>query len=273
MPKTDQTEPQPSALERLEAGVSALLSSGAWKAALEAQRRFYHYSFRNVMLIFAQCPEATRVAGYTVWKSLGRQVKKGEKGLCILAPLIRKDASGNKSVYVVRNAYVYDLSQTEGDDLMETPELVQLEGEFSQLSVFQGRLEAWLKGQNIALERVPLPEGVNGMYQSREHRITLSSTLSPNGAFKTLIHEVAHALLHREATERTQAELEAESCAYLVCAELGLDTGSYSFAYLADWTPSVQAVLEAGQKAAVAAKQILAVMLPPALQSEQEEAA
>ena len=271
--QTQQTETQPTALERLEAGVSALLSSGEWKAALEAQRRFHHYSFRNALLIFAQCPAATRVAGYAVWKSLGRQVKKGEKGLCILAPLIRHDKAGNKSVYGVRNAYVFDLSQTEGDDLPATPDYPQLEGEFPQLNVFQGRLEAWLKGQNIALERVPLPTGVNGTYHSREHRIILSSTLSPNGAFKTLIHEIAHALLHRDATERTQAELEAESCAYLVCAELGLDTGSYSFAYLADWTPDVQKVLEAGQKATLAAKQILAVLAPPTGDTDVQEAA
>jgi len=269
MPKTDATEPKPSALERLEAGVSALLSSGQWKAALEAQRRFHHYSFRNVMLIFQQCPEATRVAGYGVWKSLGRQVKKGEKGLCILAPLIRQDASGTKSVYGVRNAYVFDLSQTEGDELPETPALVPLEGEITYLSTLLCRLEAWLSNQNIGLEHKVLPNGTHGAYHSKAHRITVSSALSPNAAFKTLIHETAHALLHRESTERTKAELEAESCAYLVCAELGLDTGSYSFAYLADWTPSVQAVLEAGQKATLAAKQILAVLTPPVLTDEE----
>ena len=176
-------------------------------------------------------------------------------------------------MYGVRNAYVFDLSQTEGDDLPATPDYLQLEGEFSLLSTLLGRLEAWLKGQNIALERIPLPTGVNGTYHNREHRIILSSTLSPNGAFKTLIHETAHALLHREATERVQAELEAESCAYLVCAELGLDTGSYSFAYLADWTPDVQKVLEAGQKAMHAAKQILAVLAPPTANSDVQEAA
>ena len=267
------TEAKPSALERLEAGVSALLSSGKWKAALEAQRRFHHYSFRNAMLIFQQCPEATRVAGYQVWKSLGRQVKKGENGLCILAPLIRHDQAGNKSVYGVRNAYVFDLSQTEGDDFPETPPLTLLEGEFSDLKRFQCRLEAWLVSQNITLERVPLPKAMSGVYNSKTHHITLSSTLSPNAAFKTLIHESAHALLHRESTERTQAELEAESCAYLVCAELGLDTGSYSFAYLADWTPDVQKVLEAGQKATLAAKQILAVLAPPTGNTNQQEAA
>jgi len=270
MPKAAQTETQapPSALERLEAGVSALLSSGKWKAALEAQRRFHHYSFRNAMLIFTQCPEATRVAGYTVWKSLGRQVKKGEKGLCILAPLIKHDQAGNKSVYGVRNAYVFDLSQTEGDDLPETPPLTLLEGEFSDLKRFQCRLEAWLATQNITLERVPLPKAMSGVYNSKTHHITVSSTLSPNAAFKTLIHETAHALLHRDSTERIQAELEAESCAYLVCAELGLDTGSYSFAYLADWTPDAQKVLEAGQKAMHAAKQILEVLASPTLHDE-----
>jgi len=275
MSKTAQTETQapPSALERLEAGVSALLSSGMWKSALEAQRRFHHYSFRNAMLIYQQCPEATRVAGYTVWKSLGRQVKKGEKGLCILAPLIRHDQAGNKSVYGVRNAYVFDVSQTEGDDLPQTPPLTLLEGEFSNLKRFQCRLEAWLEGQNITLERKVLPKAMSGVYDCKAHRITVSSTLSPNAAFKTLIHETAHALLHRENTERVQAELEAESCAYLVCAELGLDTGSYSFAYLADWTPDAQKVLEAGQKATLAAKKILAVLVPPTAIQDQQEAA
>jgi len=269
MPKTIQAEPKPSALERLEAGVTALLSSTAWKAALEAQRRFHHYSFRNVMLIFQQCPRATRVAGYQVWKSLGRQVKKGEKGLCILAPLVGKDADGETAVRGFRDAYVFDLSQTEGDELPETPPLVPLEGEMVYLSTLLNRLEVWLANQHIGLEHKVLPNGTHGAYHSKAHRITVSSALSPNAAFKTLIHETAHALLHRESTERVQAELEAESCAYLVCAELGLDTGSYSFAYLADWTPSVQALLEAGQKATLAAKQILAVLAPPVLTDEE----
>jgi len=273
MPKTEPTDSKQTALERLEAGVSALLSSGMWRAALEAQRRFHHYSFRNVMLIFQQRPGATRVAGYGVWKSLGRQVKKGEKGLCILAPMVGQDAQGEKAVRGFRDAYVFDISQTEGEALPETPALIPLEGELTHLSTLLGRLEAWLEGQNITLEHIPLPQGVHGVYHSREHRITVSSTLSPNAAFKTLIHESAHALLHRESTERTQAELEAESCAYLVCAELGLDTGSYSFAYLADWTPSVQAVLEAGQKATLTAKLILAVLVPPTAIQNQQEAA
>jgi len=137
------------------------------------------------------------------------------------------------------------------------------------LSTLMCRLEAWLENQNITLEYKALPQGTHGVFESKARRITVSSTLSPNAAFKTLIHETAHALLHRENTERTQAELEAESCAYLVCAELGLDTGSYSFAYLADWSPSVQAVLEAGQKATLTAKQILAVLGPPVLTDEE----
>ena len=213
------------------------------------------------------------VAGYAVWKSLGRQVKKGEKGLCILAPLIRHDKEGNKSVYGVRNAYVFDLSQTEGDELPKTPDYLPLEGESTYLSTLLGRFEAWLTQQTILLEYKVLPNGVSGVYDSRKHRITVSSTLSPNAAFKTLIHETAHALLHRDATERVQAELEAESRAYLVCAELGLNTGSYSFAYLADWTPEIQKVLEAGQKATLAAKQILAVLTPPTANTNQQEAA
>ncbi len=273
MEKPAQPDKKSSALERLHAGVKALLEAGEWKAALEAQRRFHPYSFRNVLLIFAQRPDATRVAGYTTWKALGRQVKKGEHGIIILAPMVGKAEDGEKAVRGFRAAHVFDLSQTEGLELPQRPEPQQLEGDEAKSALYSTLLEGWLFSQGYILERCALPLGASGMYHAGTRKICLLPNLSPLQALKTLLHEASHALMHgpcKDAQDRQRAELEAESCAYLVCAELGLDASRYSFAYLAQWASAPEALLEAGQKAARAAKVLLVALAPvsPSLETE-----
>ena len=72
-------------IEQLEAGHSETLT-----AYLNAMAHFREYSFGNVLLIARQKPDATHVAGIRTWNSLGRFVKKGEKGIAILAPVVGK---------------------------------------------------------------------------------------------------------------------------------------------------------------------------------------
>ncbi|MDQ2924414.1 MAG: ArdC-like ssDNA-binding domain-containing protein, partial [Acidobacteriota bacterium] len=119
-------------IEQLEQGHSESLT-----AYLTAMGRFHNYSFGNILEIARQKPDASRVAGMYAWNQLGRKVKKGEKGIRILAPVIgirrKKDEEAEKDIRTqnhavlvgFRSAYVFDVSQTEGAELPELSECVQ----------------------------------------------------------------------------------------------------------------------------------------------------
>lgn len=105
--------------EKLKAGVIALTSSEVWAEYLRFQSRFHRYSFGNALLIYLQKPDATYVAGYKTWQKMGRQVKKGEKGIAIFAPQMVKvrkvqEDSGEEveesRLAGFRVAYVFDVS-------------------------------------------------------------------------------------------------------------------------------------------------------------------
>lgn len=85
--RIDRSEALTAALERLETAVAAIHDSDAFRRYLDLQARFHQYSYGNVLLILAQQPEATRVAGYRAWQALGRQVRRGERGIKILVPM------------------------------------------------------------------------------------------------------------------------------------------------------------------------------------------
>src|SRR5438552_17220739 len=82
--------------EQLQEGVRALTTSEDWQHALAFAARFHSYSFGNALLIACQRPDATLVAGYAKWHELGRQVRRGEHGIAILAPIVvRRDAEND----------------------------------------------------------------------------------------------------------------------------------------------------------------------------------
>ena len=119
-------------LRQLEAGVEAIQTSEDFKRYLRTAAIFPHYSPNNVLLIRSQRPDATRVAGYKTWQSLGRQVKKGEKAIFIFAPrpyrVTTEDEQGEEQTregLTFRSVPVFDFSQTEGDPIptMEAPVL------------------------------------------------------------------------------------------------------------------------------------------------------
>ena len=138
--------------QALEAGQSERL-----KEYLAAMARFRRYSWGNVMLIASQKRDATHVAGFHAWHKLGRFVKKGEKGILILAPMIgRKKAdeaadatadakAASAQLYGFRAVYVFDVSQTEGKDL---PTLTEVRGD---VSGYRERLVEFVKSQGAEL--------------------------------------------------------------------------------------------------------------------------
>jgi antirestriction protein ArdC len=221
----------------LREGIVALTSSDQWRRHLDCQSRFHRYSFGNVVLIDAQRPESTRVAGFRSWKALDRTVRRGERAIWILAPMkFRKeitdqDVSDDRVVRGFKSVPVFDISQTEGADLPVVCRKLTENGSCAWID----RLAAAAGLIGYSVQPTELPEGLNGDCSFDLRRIRVEVRNSSAQQVKTLAHELAHALLHQGQTDRRLAELEAESTAYVVCRRLGVDTGLYSFGYVASW--------------------------------------
>lgn len=230
----------------LEAGHSETLT-----AFLGAMAKFHRYSLGNVLLIMTQFPDATHVAGFNTWKSLGRFVKPGEKGIAILAPMLLKarDESSQDSLdgaafpngssektseddqerhLRFRVVYVFDVSQTDGEPL---PDFTTVQGDPGDST---DRLRSLARQLSIELDYSENLGGAFGV--SRGGRITLKEGLDPATEFTTLVHELAHEILHhgegRQGTTKTSRELEAEAVAFIVAQAVGLDTGTASSDYI-----------------------------------------
>lgn len=243
--------------------VTNLMNSDTYNAALKFRNKFHAYSFRNTFLIYTQCPTATYVAGYHRWLQLGRHVKKGETGISILAPMTHKakDDDGNDKAYIsgFKSTTVFDYAQTEGQDLPElpVPQLLELDSQGIRQTITA--LEHYAKRQDITIVKTAFNNTALGSYHYSSKKIKLRDDLPPLQMTKTLIHELAHALMHEKGDEKPRhvKELEAESCAFLTCDALGLDTSSYSFPYLANWADDPNEILPAAERACKVADEIL----------------
>lgn len=201
-------------------------------ALLRTMAQFHRYSFHNVCLIVTQRPEATRVAGFHAWRKLGRFVRKGEKGIAIMAPIIgRREADSDdttaKTVVGFRAAYVFDVAQTDGAPLPDTAEAAGDPGGATD------RLKAAIAARGIALDYVADLNGALGT--SSGGRIQVVAGLPPASEFMVLAHEYAHELLHHgddRPAARDVRELEAEAVAFVVGQGIGLDALDASRDYI-----------------------------------------
>jgi hypothetical protein len=211
------------------AETDAAKQSATYKAWLNTASRFHRYSFGNQILIWLQAPDATQVAGFHTWKSLNRNVKKGEHGIRILAPMIRKideerDGKTEKvsRPFGFRSVPVFDISQTDGEALANLP-CNPTEGGETLLPL----LEAAITAKHIMLTYKALA-GPDGL--SRGGTIEIEEALDTPARCAALAHEFAHELLHHVArhseTTMQQRELEAESVAYAVLTHFGLNPQS-----------------------------------------------
>jgi antirestriction protein ArdC len=245
-------------VEALQAGKSEALTN-----YLAAVAKFHHYSFQNILLIARQCPQATRVAGFHTWRTLGRFVKKGEKGLMILAPLVRKAESADScstekesQIFGFRAVYVFDVSQTDGAPL---PTIGVAQGE---PGAYFARLEQLVREQGISLEYSSEIAPAKGM--SCGKKIFLLPGMAPAEQFSTLVHELAHEMLHRDA-RRTQTlqrarETEAEAIAFVVGKAVGLETGSAAADYISLYTGDATLLLESLEYVQKTSTQILSAI-------------
>jgi hypothetical protein len=252
-------------IEQLEAGQTDALTN-----YLTAMSRFHSYSFGNVLEIARQMPTATRVAGFWTWKNIGRSVMAGQKGIRILAPIVgvrrKKDTEANKDITKqnervllgFRNAYVFDISQTDGVDLPTMREVSGDPGENLD------RLAAFVQSRGIQLVYNPNIAPALGM--SYGGRIALLPGQSKAETFATLVHEAAHEMLHkserRTVTTKTVRETEAEAVAFVVGKAVGLVNENASASYIQLYHGNASLLAESLEVIQQTASVILAALEP-----------
>jgi hypothetical protein len=238
-------------LQQLKEGKSETLT-----AYLAAMARFHSYSFGNIMSIARQRPAATKVAGFHTWKEMGRFVKRGEKGIQILAPMVghrrkKDDADRNQTqdtnskpapvLIGFRAVYVFDVAQTEGADLPEYEHSVT-----GEVGAYRDRLIAFLAQQNITLEYTENIAPALGV--SYGGKIALLPGQSPAEEVVTLVHELGHEYLHksdrRTKTTATVRETEAEAVAFIVGQAIGLEMGNASSDYIQMYAGNAELLAE-----------------------------
>ena len=254
--------------DKLEEGLKELFESEKYKTYLSTMSKFHNYSFNNTLLIAMQKPEATLVAGYKAWqKNFERHVNKGEKAIRILAPAPYKikeerdkldpvtgemmfDENGmpqkeqvEVTIPAFRAVSVFDVSQTDGKPIpeLEAQELL------STVEGYEDFVQALMNVAPVPIGFEDIPGDSKGYFHTEEKRIAVQENMSESQTLKTMVHEVAHFMLHNKeinrddlieepAKDRNTKEVEAESVAYTVCQHFGIDTSDYSFGYIAGWS-------------------------------------
>jgi antirestriction protein ArdC len=263
---------------QLAAAVDALVDGPAWRRMLQVAARFHRYSANNVLLISLQRPDATRVAGYHTWRQLGRQVRKGEAGIAILAPVtVRRLAAADatppddpqpdrieRTLRGFRVTHVFDVSQTDGPPLPEVrPQLLDGAAPLGVWADLLDQIEA--AGYRFGYAEIA---PANGRTDHVDRTVMLRPDLTGAQSVKTLAHELAHVLLHQpgelpDGFTLARAEVEAESVAFVVCAAHGVASDDYTVPYVASWAGGDrELVRDAGVRVLSCARQILAVTAP-----------
>jgi antirestriction protein ArdC len=272
--QTTPTKPasqRPEAFQKLEQAIEQACSAGGWRAYLTAQARFHRYSFRNLLLILQQNPNASRVAGFHDWLKHSRCVRKGEKGIAILAPMKwqkhDKDTGETTSgIGGFRVVYVFDIAQTDGEPLPERPQVHFTDGSSEHAAILAQTLTESLKRAGIPVLIQDLPPGEFGLCNHATRTITLSSALGDIQRFSVLVHETAHAHLHAHrqpvaledaAQARALREFEAESVACVVLEHFGINTLECSAGYLASYGATPELLVKVGARVQACASQII----------------
>lgn len=248
--------------EKLEQGVKDIFEEQNFKDYLDFCAKLPHYSINNQILIMLQKPDATMVQSFTAWKNAGRYVKKGEKGIRILAPAPfkieketeKRDDNGNlilngngtpekENVEVKINSFktvcTYDITQTDGDPVptIGVDELI------GQVNGYNALLESIKNVIPIPISFEDIKSGAKGFYQLEENRIVVKTGMSEVQTIKTLLHESSHFLLHSkeaqsgtEKKSKNKKEVEAEAVAYVVSKHFKINTDDYSLAYVASYS-------------------------------------
>lgn len=264
--KISQKERLKEITDSIETGIKDMFESDKYKSYLQTMSRFHKYSLNNTMLIAMQKPDATLVAGFNKWKDgFSRNVKKGEKGIKIIAPVPYKikeeqqkldpvtnapllDSNGKiqmeeveRQIPTFRVVSVFDVSQTEGKEI---PSLVNdLVGNVEHFDAF---MEALKRTSPVPIDIKPTHDGSDGYYHLEDKAITIREGMSEIQTISATVHEIAHSKLHDKAVlddkgepvkkDRNTEEVEAESISYAVCNYYGIETADNSLGYIANWS-------------------------------------
>ena len=200
----------------IEQGIKELFESEKYMRYLSVMSRFHRYSVNNTMLIYMQKPDATLVAGYNKWKNqFERHVKRGERGITIIAPTpVKKkieeqkldpdtkapilDAEGKVvmeerevEIPMFRPVKVFDVSQTDGKPL---PELASsLSGNVQNYEAF---MEALRRSAPVPLSVEPMAANMDGYFSPDQQRIAIRAGMSEVQTVSAAVHEIAHSKLH-----------------------------------------------------------------------------
>ncbi len=253
--------------DKLEEGLKELFESEKYKNYLSTMSKFHNYSFNNTLLIALQRPDASLVAGYQAWqKNFNRHVKRGEKGIRILAPapykikeerdkldpvtgevMLDKDGMPQTEeveikIPAFRAVSVFDVAQTDGEPLpeLEAKELL------STVEGYEDFIKAVIHVAPVPIGFEDIPGASKGYFNIGENRIAVQEGMSESQTLKTMVHETAHSMLHNKevnkedilapAKDRNTKEVEAEGVAFTVCSHFGIDTSEYTFGYIAGWS-------------------------------------
>lgn len=219
-------------LEKLKHAIEGVQSGEEFQRYLKAMSVFRRYSWSNCLLIAMQKPDATYVAGFRTWQKLKRYVKRGERGIAILAPVIikQRDEEREEELEVItgfRVVYVFDISQTEGEPLAQAPRdeiRDNFGGVLSKLVAFAEK-----KGLRVRFEKLRYAEGISGGGD-----IVIHEERNSTEQAVILIHELAHEMIHwklesRSSLSKEQKELEAEAVVFLVTEAIGMDNNSEKY--------------------------------------------
>ena len=264
--------------DKLTAQVEALTRSDEWMRFLKFAGSFHAYSFNNLILILAQRPDASQVAGFRKWQELGRQVRKGERGIKIFGFSTKKvtaedpDTGEETTRKIPRFPLltVFDITQTDPIDDSQTVEHPARGLTGTGPDGVWEAVTAWLVDEGWTVTQEPIAGAANGYTLPRERKVIVDNGLSDAQAIKTLLHEAAHVVLHEDLASsdyhahRGIWETEAESVAYVLAAMAGLDTSAYSVGYVATWAQGDTDVLRDTAARVLAAVHTLASVVEPA---------
>ncbi len=260
--RDDMSEAIEEWIDELTENVEEFQESEEFKEYLDVASKFHNYSLNNQALIKMQMPEATRVAGYKTWESkFNRTVKEGESAIWIWAPIItnkcpecgnsksyhnnigcdydeKEPSEWSEGVVAFRPRHVFDVSQTEGEELPELNTEAYGNAEGLKNALLQSSKNLEVPVVEIQDESEWNHGNARGVMHKDTGAVEVLKRENEADLVRTMIHEFAHYLLHmdeQDKTEKSKREVEAESVAYVVGRHFGLDVSNSAF-YLISWS-------------------------------------
>lgn len=260
-------------LRELGVRIEKLRETDQWAAYLKAARQFHNYSTTNQIMIWFQRPDASRVAGYKRWQELGRQVRRGERGITILAPVTRKDEeTGLPKLVAFKQLRVFDISQTDGEPL---PALEWPQADYCPKGMFEHLSHETVAELDLQItvargQTDEFSSGARGWYDRANREIVIVDQGSEAANVQVLLHELGHHYAdHQDDEDRPARELLAESTAYLAAGVLGVGMEAETEHYLATWQAQPDQLVAIAKRANAGANKIIDLMGPRVIGREE----